>query len=249
MTLWLNLPPLIYPGSDTALDLPPPICPASDTVAGPTSSNLPWFWHSTGPTSSYLPCFWHSGWTYLLPSTLVLTQPWTYLLIFALVLTQQRQVVQLLCNIWMVLPKHLNHKAHSAEITSILIQIAIITHNNLQQDHMDSICVLHLLSGIPGRVSFGCQTDCNLIFTQKAKHPSKETPYVNKSSACEHSYITTQMQRRCNAKYTKVPTFSLISRARLHRGSASLYLPLLPYSTAKLFSVAATWSTNNVSRF
>ena len=35
-------------------------------------------------------------------------------------------------------------------------------------------------------------------------------------------------------------TFSRISRARLQSGSASLYLPLLPYNTAKLFSVAAT---------
>lgn len=35
-------------------------------------------------------------------------------------------------------------------------------------------------------------------------------------------------------------TFSLISKARLHKGSASLYLPLLPYNTAKLFNVAAT---------
>ena len=32
----------------------------------------------------------------------------------------------------------------------------------------------------------------------------------------------------------------LISSARLHKGSASLYFPLLPYSTAKLFRVAAT---------
>ena len=31
----------------------------------------------------------------------------------------------------------------------------------------------------------------------------------------------------------------LISSARLQRGSASLYLPLLPYSTARLFRVAA----------
>ena len=37
------------------------------------------------------------------------------------------------------------------------------------------------------------------------------------------------------------PTFSLISRALLQSGSASLYLPLLPYSTARLFKVAATW--------
>lgn len=39
-------------------------------------------------------------------------------------------------------------------------------------------------------------------------------------------------------------TFSLISSALLHRGSASLYLPLLPYSTARLLRVAATagWS-------
>ena len=38
-----------------------------------------------------------------------------------------------------------------------------------------------------------------------------------------------------------IPTFSLISRALLHSGSASLYLPRLPYSTARLFKVAATW--------
>ena len=35
-------------------------------------------------------------------------------------------------------------------------------------------------------------------------------------------------------------TTDLISSARLHKGSASLYFPLLPYSTAKLFRVAAT---------
>lgn len=40
-------------------------------------------------------------------------------------------------------------------------------------------------------------------------------------------------------------TFSRISRARLHSGSASLYLPLLPYSTARLFSVAATYNTGH----
>lgn len=38
-------------------------------------------------------------------------------------------------------------------------------------------------------------------------------------------------------------TFSLISNALLHRGSASLYFPLFPYRTAKLFSVAATYKT------
>lgn len=38
-------------------------------------------------------------------------------------------------------------------------------------------------------------------------------------------------------------TFSLISNALLHRGSASLYLPLFPYRTAKLFKVAATYKT------
>lgn len=37
------------------------------------------------------------------------------------------------------------------------------------------------------------------------------------------------------------PTFSRISSARLHSGSASLYLPRLPYRTARLFNVAATW--------
>jgi len=36
-------------------------------------------------------------------------------------------------------------------------------------------------------------------------------------------------------------TFSRISRARLHNGSASLYFPLFPYKTAKLFKVAATY--------
>ena len=35
-------------------------------------------------------------------------------------------------------------------------------------------------------------------------------------------------------------TTDLISSARLHKGSASLYFPLLPYSTARLFRVAAT---------
>lgn len=35
-------------------------------------------------------------------------------------------------------------------------------------------------------------------------------------------------------------TFSRISSARLHSGSASLYLPRLPYSTARLLRVAAT---------
>lgn len=40
-------------------------------------------------------------------------------------------------------------------------------------------------------------------------------------------------------------TFSLISNARLHRGSASLYFPLFPYRTAKLFRVAATYKTVN----
>lgn len=38
-----------------------------------------------------------------------------------------------------------------------------------------------------------------------------------------------------------VLTLSLISRALLHNGSASLYLPRLPYKTAKLFKVAATY--------
>lgn len=37
------------------------------------------------------------------------------------------------------------------------------------------------------------------------------------------------------------PTFSLISSALLHRGSASLYFPLFPYRTARLLRVAATW--------
>lgn len=43
-------------------------------------------------------------------------------------------------------------------------------------------------------------------------------------------------------------TFSLISSALLQRGSASLYLPLLPYSTARLLRVAATagWSFPSV---
>jgi len=41
-------------------------------------------------------------------------------------------------------------------------------------------------------------------------------------------------------------TFSLMVNARLHRGSASLYLPRFPYRTAKLFSVAATCIINNV---
>lgn len=36
-------------------------------------------------------------------------------------------------------------------------------------------------------------------------------------------------------------TFSLISSALLHRGSASLYFPLFPYRTARLLRVAATW--------
>lgn len=36
-------------------------------------------------------------------------------------------------------------------------------------------------------------------------------------------------------------TFSLISRALLHSGSASLYFPLFPYRTARLLSVAATY--------
>ena len=39
-------------------------------------------------------------------------------------------------------------------------------------------------------------------------------------------------------------TFSLISSARLHRGSASLYLPRFPYRTARLFNVAATCEKN-----
>lgn len=38
----------------------------------------------------------------------------------------------------------------------------------------------------------------------------------------------------------EVGTFSRISSARWHNGSASLYLPRLPYSTARLLSVAAT---------
>ncbi len=38
-----------------------------------------------------------------------------------------------------------------------------------------------------------------------------------------------------------VSTFSLISRALLHSGSASLYFPLFPYNTARLFRVAATY--------
>ena len=37
-------------------------------------------------------------------------------------------------------------------------------------------------------------------------------------------------------------TFTLISRALLQSGSASLYFPLLPYNTARLFRVAATCS-------
>ncbi len=40
------------------------------------------------------------------------------------------------------------------------------------------------------------------------------------------------------------PTFSLISSALLHRGSASLYFPLFPYRTARLLRVAATWQGN-----
>ena len=40
--------------------------------------------------------------------------------------------------------------------------------------------------------------------------------------------------------YLTFKTTDLISSARLHKGSASLYFPLLPYSTAKLFRVAAT---------
>lgn len=46
-------------------------------------------------------------------------------------------------------------------------------------------------------------------------------------------------------------TFSRISRALLHSGSASLYFPLLPYSTARLFRVAATcngWREGERSR-
>lgn len=43
------------------------------------------------------------------------------------------------------------------------------------------------------------------------------------------------------------PTFSRISRARLHSGSASLYLPRLPYRTARLFNVAATWGVKEWS--
>lgn len=45
----------------------------------------------------------------------------------------------------------------------------------------------------------------------------------------------------------KTRTFSRISRARLHSGSASLYFPLLPYRTAKLFKVAATCRDRNFS--
>ena len=40
--------------------------------------------------------------------------------------------------------------------------------------------------------------------------------------------------------YLTLKTTDLISSALLHKGSASLYFPLLPYSTAKLFRVAAT---------
>ena len=47
----------------------------------------------------------------------------------------------------------------------------------------------------------------------------------------------------CNTIGRTKRTFSRIWRARLHKGSASLYLPRLPYSTARLFRVAATWPT------
>lgn len=49
-------------------------------------------------------------------------------------------------------------------------------------------------------------------------------------------------EQNCNC------TFSLISSALLQRGSASLYLPLLPYNTARLLRVAATagWSFPSV---
>jgi len=39
-------------------------------------------------------------------------------------------------------------------------------------------------------------------------------------------------------------TFSRMTSARLHSGSASLYLPRFPYRTARLFSVAATYSAH-----
>lgn len=43
-------------------------------------------------------------------------------------------------------------------------------------------------------------------------------------------------------------TFSRISRARWHRGSASRYRPRFPYRTARLFSVAATCGTRRQVR-
>ena len=43
-------------------------------------------------------------------------------------------------------------------------------------------------------------------------------------------------------QFFKKQTFSRISKALLHNGSASLYFPRLPYKTAKLFNVAATFT-------
>ncbi len=43
-----------------------------------------------------------------------------------------------------------------------------------------------------------------------------------------------------------VSTFSLISKALLHSGSASLYFPLFPYRTARLLRVAATWISHEI---
>lgn len=59
----------------------------------------------------------------------------------------------------------------------------------------------------------------------------------------------TMMKRREKSRKKQIPTLSLISRALLHKGSASLYFPLLPYKTAKLFKVAATYERQKIQKF
>lgn len=54
----------------------------------------------------------------------------------------------------------------------------------------------------------------------------------------------TQQSIQRYGKYYPSLTFSLINKARLHNGSASLKRPRFPNNTARLFKVAATCINN-----
>lgn len=79
--------------------------------------------------------------------------------------------------------------------------------------------------------------------------PAPDT-HTDRDEAKEHSrcqclitFCCSVKTRQRSQRLSGALTFSRISRARLHSGSASLYLPLFPYSTARLLRVAATWNT------